>query len=167
MLESTESPDDIRTRTASRVSRQTLRLGERDDGLGVGCQPGSRVTDDAGSLHEVVYPERRRVPRGAAGREDVARSGDVVAHRLRGVVTEEDRARMPDRCGDPLGAFGHDLQMLRGPPIGHLDRVAHSGHENHESVPLDRLSSDVRPGRPRPAPLPAPLEARRPAPHRW
>ena len=50
------------------------------------------VLDERGALQEVAHAERRGEAGAAAGRQDVAGTGEVVADRLGGVVADEDRA---------------------------------------------------------------------------
>ena len=74
------------------MRRQALGLGQtqgsrRDGGKTLRADPL-----DAHPLQEIVETEPRRKARGAAGRQDVVRPGDIIAERFRRIVAEEDRA---------------------------------------------------------------------------
>ena len=121
---------------------ESLGFRQRDDGVGVGREPRRGVADDAGALHEVVHAEGGGVARRARGGEHMAGAGEVVTHRLGGVVAEEDGPGVADAAGDPLRAVGQDLEVLRGPPVGDLDRLPHRRHHDHQTVALQRRPGD-------------------------
>ena len=134
---------ETRTRTASACPYNPSASASAMIDLRIGRQPRAGVADDAGPLDEVVDAEGRGIPRRAAGGKDMARARDVVADRLGRVVAQEDGAGVPHRSGDSLRALGDDLEMLRRPAVGHLDRVAHPRHQDHDSVPLERFPGDL------------------------
>jgi hypothetical protein len=87
-------------------------LGQCDDGWSLAAQPAEGIPDDTGALDEIVDSEGRTVASRTAGREDVTRAREIVAHRLGGVVTQEDGAGVPDGGRDPLRTLSGDLDGL-------------------------------------------------------
>ena len=89
-----------------------------------GAQRGSRAPrlaraiDQAGALLEIVDPQRRGEARRARGRQHVVGAGAVVAQRLGGVASHEDRAGVADLGGQRLRVLHRQLQMLRRDLVG-------------------------------------------------
>ena len=141
-----------------RMAMEALRLGQRDDGVGVRRQPGRRIADDAGALHEVVHAERRGVPRGARRSEGRGWARPGSRRPARGC---RRRGRSPPRggCapGDPLGALGDDLEVLGARRLATSIASRIEGTSDHEAVALQRRPRD----RPRGAPAERRLQRRR------
>ena len=74
-------------------------------------------------LHEVEHREAAREPRRARRRQDVIRTADIVADRLRCVGAEKDSAGIADFCRERLRIPRHDFQMFRGERVRQRNRL--------------------------------------------
>src|SRR5690349_1714988 len=75
-----------RDRPAVRV--ETFRGRERHSGFAQRRERGRIAAEDRGAFHEVENAEARGEARRARGRQDVVAAADIVADRLRRVVTK-------------------------------------------------------------------------------
>ena len=72
----------------------------------------SRVGNQGGLLHEVVYGQGREETGRASGRKDVVGTCEVVPERLGGILAQEDGSGIPDIGHVREGVLRHDFQVF-------------------------------------------------------
>lgn len=97
---------------------QSFHDGESGDGKQRFFQRGRAVLDNARSMLKLVDSQAGKASPAAAGGQYMARAGNVIAKRRRGIIAEEYRAGSGDLSRDPAAVFRHDLAMFRGKSIG-------------------------------------------------
>ena len=101
--------------------------------------------DQAREAHEVQHAEGRGVAGAAAGGHDVAGAGDVVAQHLKGMLAEEQAARVLDpRRPGPRVAHGQ-AQVLGGILVGQGHGLVQVARQHNARGALKGLGDDRGP----------------------
>ena len=82
------------------------------------------------TLEQRTQPRKARRPRRG---QNVVRPADIVADGLGRVGAQEDRARMGDRLGEPIGIGHAKLQMLGRNPVRQLRRLHQVTRHDHRT----------------------------------
>ena len=100
------------------MSVETLSAGECLDGVAHGLETRLFHEDDVHVLHEVVHGQGARKAGGAVRGQHMARPGDIVAERGRGVAAAEHRTGVAHHGDECLIVGRLDLEVLGRDEIG-------------------------------------------------
>ena len=130
-----------------RVSGQTFGLGNLHGG---GAQLGEVVLAQSHhrhGAHEMMHAEGRSESGGAAGGHHMAGAGDVVAHYLRGKLTQEEAPGVFDLAGPGPRVGDHQAQVLRRDSIGQLYGLFQIIQHHRPPLPFQGLPGHFSPWR--------------------
>ena len=120
------------------MRRQTFRLRQPHDSGANRRQIRRGVRNQAGGFPEGVRIQNRCVARCPAGRQHMARTGEIVAEWLRRISTEEYGAGMPYARQQGLRRLRQDFQMLRRGGIHAFRRLVKIANQQNQALALQR-----------------------------
>ena len=100
---------------------EPFSLGQRDHMRGQTLEPGLVDTHDVHALEEVAHSQRAREAGRAVGGENVVGPRGVVAQRSGCPRPAEDGSGIADHPYESLGVGDHQLQVLGGDGVEHLE----------------------------------------------
>lgn len=127
---------------------QTFLVGHQADGIRIARQSLATVADHRRPLQKIVRTQTVGKPCRATGRQDVAWPGDVVSHRDRRVVTEEDRAGILNLRQQGVRVGRGDVQVLGRHQIGQTGRFVGIAGQNEGPVLFQTLPGQIAPLQP-------------------
>lgn len=104
-----------------------------------------RVGDNRRAFEKVVGAQSIREASGPAGGQDMRGSGDVIPQCDRGVVAQEDRARVLDFAEQLFGMIGGDVQVLGGELVGHAGRFFLAAGQHQSTELFQRSACEITP----------------------
>src|SRR5208282_2950124 len=102
-----------------------------------------RYRNDAAAFLKDVDAEGAEKPSAARGGQDVIRTGAVVADRLRAVMAEEDRARMPQSRQQRLRVGHRKFEVFRSNMIGDRAGLVETLDPDQRAAPQKRRGNDL------------------------
>eukprot|EP01022_Parablepharisma_sp_SALTPOND_P017907 TRINITY_DN290_c1_g1_i2.p1 TRINITY_DN290_c1_g1~~TRINITY_DN290_c1_g1_i2.p1 ORF type:complete len:1623 (-),score=570.02 TRINITY_DN290_c1_g1_i2:20056-24924(-) len=102
-----------------------------------------RHADHAGTLLEVIHPQRRGEARGPRGGQHVVGAGAVIAQRFGRKTPEEHGTGVTDQVGPLLRLLRRDFQVLGRDHVGNLAGLLHVAHLDQRTAIGQRGTDDV------------------------
>ena len=91
------------------MRRQFLCQGHGDDMRPEGTEAGAGNFLESDLLEESIQPHPAEAAAQAVGRQGMVGSGGIIARRLRGEITEEDRSGVPDQLREGSRLFAGQI----------------------------------------------------------
>ena len=124
---------------------QTFHLRKFFHGRQRFFERGAVVFHHAGAALELVHGQAGKGRTRAAGRQRVARAGDVIAQHRRRPRAEENRARRQDFLGNLARIARHHFAMFRRDLIGQRDRLVERLYLDQPAIALQRALDEFAP----------------------
>ena len=121
---------------------ETFEAGEDADDSFVPLQRIRRVANERGARDEVVDTQRRTETNHPSRRQDVRRSGDIVASRFRRQGPQEYCTGVPYAVRHRLGGLDVQAEVLRCDVIRHAREGVAVGDDERAPVATERLARD-------------------------
>ncbi len=110
---------------------QPFELRQIDGRLGEALQRLLRSVYHAGALHKIIHPQGRGEAGRPAGRQHVARAGQIVPHRLGRVLAQKDRTGARYVGKEFHWLLHGELQVLGGDGVRDIDSLLDAGDDEN------------------------------------